>query len=80
MIADRLAVARWKPREDIVASIQLLQDLQLLVLEHDVLFSQAGKRIGHSRRKLAVFVTKVEVSQVGHTHNLPYSRPAGVDP
>ena len=67
LVADRLAVARWEPREDIVASIQLLQNLQLLVLENDVLCSQAGKRVGHSRSELGHLLhmntKKVEVSQ-----------------
>ena len=67
LVADRLAIARWKPCEDIITSIQLLQDLQLLILEYDVLLLQAGKRVGHSRRKLAHLLhksTKIE----SHTH------------
>ena len=45
LIADRLAITGWKPHEDI-ASIQLLQYLKLLVLEHYVLLSQVGTRVG----------------------------------
>ena len=61
LVADRLAIASWKPREDIVASIQLLQ---LLVLEHDVLLSQAGKRVGHRLLHLLHKSTNVETTPI----------------
>ena len=49
----------YTTHEDIVALTLLLQVLHFLVLGHVV--SQVGKRIGHSRRKLAHFYESIEL-------------------